>query len=300
MSHKPARSVLLTMEDIDRWKAEVREIESQIGALRDRQAAIQKRLDAASIFIEADPGQLPPVSVSDSGEAASSAKRSGDDATWTATIYQIVAVAQRGITHSELRREVAKTHLSERLAHSDKGFYGGIAKLKERGRLVRHGRRLFTPANLHSARAAGWLEEDDDAENTALTRSPMGEAIVGILANHGDGMVSGELIARLRHDREFARQMTANKTHFYNVIGRLVSRGILEKDGKVYRLPRLAEPPSDAPQAHAQSSPEQAEPVTRTGLKRRLISPIGVREAPTQEDRTGASKPTAPYQDAAE
>jgi hypothetical protein len=161
--------------------------------------------------------------------------------TWTSVIHTILAKAGRGLLHSELRAEVAKTDLAERLANSDKGFYGGIAKLvaEDPPRLVKHKGRLFAPATHQKFMAdvaAGRATDLEDLPHIG-NASPFRDAILEAmkLAFTG-GATSAEIIEELKKNPALISTVLRHPTHTYNVLARMIEHGELTKWNEKYFL----------------------------------------------------------------
>ena len=161
--------------------------------------------------------------------------------TWTSVIHNILREAGRGLLHSELRAEVAKTDLATRLANSDKGFYGGIAKLADEDppRLVKYKGRLFDPpthekfmADVEAGRTAD-LEELPHMGNA----SPFRDAILEFMrTDFKDGATSGQIIDELKKNPALISTVLRHPTHTYNVLARMITHGELTKWNEKYFL----------------------------------------------------------------
>lgn len=154
--------------------------------------------------------------------------------TWTSVIHTILTNIGRGLVHSELRAEVAKTELAERLAKSDKGFYGGIAKLvaQDPPALVKYKGRLFAPATYRKFKAdvdAGRVEDLEDIPHIG-NASPFRDAILELMKSYFTaGATSAEIIEELKKNPALISTIIRHPTHTYNVLARMVEHDELLK-----------------------------------------------------------------------
>lgn len=156
--------------------------------------------------------------------------------TWTATIDAIVQQAGR-MTYDELREEISQTPLGKTLARTDKSFYGAVGKLAGQGRVVRHKGWIYsgkTYAQLKRDIAAGRAVDEEAPRTNPAHYSPFGEAIKTFMDSKPEGAQSSEIIRELRKTPDFAETMDRHKSHFYNVLSRLVEQGELAKGGNNY------------------------------------------------------------------
>ncbi len=159
--------------------------------------------------------------------------------TWTTTMHGIVARFDRGIEYPELRSELGKTHLADRLLETDNSFYGGIKKLLARKLVVYHKGRLFSPKAFEKFRrdlAAGRVE-DIQAPRNHGQHSAVKDTILAMVAEP-DRYNSGDIIEALERNGQIEGEGKNKRTAVYNLIGRMVGRGELVKneDGTL-RLP---------------------------------------------------------------
>src|SRR4051812_19901282 len=90
-------SVLLTMDDVHRWRAEREKFMSEIEALKEKIEALDRRLDAAALFVH--PDQLATISPATTSPSVSSGRIARGS--WTSTIMHILDSAGRGMTYEE-------------------------------------------------------------------------------------------------------------------------------------------------------------------------------------------------------
>jgi hypothetical protein len=131
---------------------------------------------------------------------------------WTETVYQVVAAADRLLTMDELRDALGKVRKLE------KAWISGVQRLKDSGHIVSYKWRIGTPAtrqkffeDVASGRAQD-LPKDNDRELTAR-----------------------EISLELRNDQEFADKLSRNPYQVYQSLRALVAAGRVTKHGKSYR-----------------------------------------------------------------
>jgi hypothetical protein len=248
-----------TLKDIEGWESQCVQIDADIKALLQRKGGLQSLITGARRLLPSQKVAKPspanqrikkvrkatkkrvvrPPKVPKPSKTAKIYKSHGDNATWTATIQEILEKAGRGLTYEELKAEVLKTHLGEKLQRTDKSFYGAIGKLADGKHLVRHKGRLFAAAahvQFMKDVAAGKVA--DTPAPLAGHKSPMTAAVKEFLKTREFGAISSEIVHELKKNPEFVPTLEKNKTHIYNILSRLISREELFKKGERYLLAR--------------------------------------------------------------
>ena len=154
-----------TIEDVRRWKTQFESLRAEEtemkarheatkeGALRTKVEKLGDLISAAAAFVEigleraGNPAQSkhPEEARVTPPSAAKTGHRQPRGKTWTATILKIVEESERGMTYHDLKDEIGKTHLSNRLRETEKAFYSGIWKLSTKGTIVRYRGWVFSP-----------------------------------------------------------------------------------------------------------------------------------------------------------
>lgn len=243
--HQSASGVLLTYSDVQGWEAELVAISAQIEALRHKASDVQKRVDAARLFMppaaevhaprEVTHADAPEVgSERNKADVAVNAQSTVPPSTsdrprltkgqfWENTISGIVSKYPEGLTYAELRDEMGRTKLGPLLRESDKAYQRAISRLAGRDAIKRAYSRVFTPdafATFERKVASG------DASHIVpqpYVRSPMGEAILKIV-HANPSLLGKQIINLLREDPEFDAALSPHETGAFNIIARLVRR----------------------------------------------------------------------------
>ncbi len=258
---------LPTTEDVNRWKLELDRVVTEESdmkarhaaeekALRDRRTRLEKLVMAGAAFVEVtlsesqkpepaplsvvapSSAQTPKPKVARRRQRRKQTSRSRAR-TWTATILKTLKVAGRGMTYAELKSEMAKTHLGETLSRTDRALYGGVGKLANRGQLVKHNGRLFTPdayRRFMSDVATG-KAVDRPAPPTGNRGSPNKVAIFTFLASRPGGATTAEIVHALLNDPPPGLKISENPTVIYNLLSNLKKRRELMRPGDRYFLP---------------------------------------------------------------
>jgi len=160
--------------------------------------------------------------------------RQKNPGSWTSVIHTILTKAGRGLVHAELRSEVAKSELADRLAKSDKGFYGAIAKLADQDPplLVKYKGRLFDPVTYRKFKAdvaAGRVADLEELPHMG-NASPFRDAILDVMkSSFPDGATSTEIIEELKKNPALISTVLRHPTHTYNVLARMIDNKELTK-----------------------------------------------------------------------
>jgi hypothetical protein len=273
LNSSPTR-VVLTVDDVRQWKAGLLAATAQITELLAIRDDLERKLAAAAMFVDVDAVEAEDLgSVADDSDEslkqiakisegpASVAlpmalppkrRRSRTGETWSDVVLEGVSAADLGLTYAEMRDFASESSLGKKLEQSDKGYHNAIGRLARSGEIVRQHGRLFTPDAYKR-----FLEAVDRGEATTtvaqpMAYSPMGEAILNIVAAH-PGELNGKLvITELRRDPEHNATLTPHETGAYNIIARLVRRKHLARrdDGTLLpgpSFPRNAEEQQEEP-----------------------------------------------------
>ena len=236
--HEPT-GVLLTMDDVRRWKSELREIGANMEKLQARADDLTRKLSAAALFLDVRavsddaPDQVPAVAeeedaLKDEAQGATLVRvrrrrRISVGLTWAEVVKRAVEGAEIGMTYAEMRKFAASSELGPKLEMSDKGYHNAIGRLARDGVIVREHGRLFT----HKAYQRFMKEVAEGRQSTVvpmpLAHSPMGEAILKIVQAQ-PGITGKATIAELRKNPEFNATLTPHQTGAYNIIARLAKR----------------------------------------------------------------------------
>lgn len=243
IQHSPG-SVVLTVDDVRQWKARLASIDSEIAALQHQKEGLSRKLAAAAMFLDVDAIEAVEAKENDGPavkaepETLSTSQISINDAkpkrrrnygrpTWRDVILEAVAGAEMGLTYAELRSAVRRTSLGPQLEQSDKGYHNAISRCAAAEEVVRDHGRVFTPDAFKRFMAAVEAGTASTAVTQPFAYSPMGEAILDIVAAR-PGQLNGKgIIHELRKDTEFNATLTPHETSAYNIIARLVRRGQL-------------------------------------------------------------------------
>lgn len=235
---------LLTVEDVLQWKARIEEIVQETHALKNERDALEKKLAAVEVIFGSIPKVGAPLShplpiappdVSARRIQEAPREHEGERDSWPVEILKIFEPKRGPLSYEQLKSEVKAGHLQDEFAKSEKGYYHGISRLLKRGQLAKHKGWLIRPEDLQAIKSEVLLGlRSEIPEFTATRVSPMAEAIKGFLADNSRGVGGGEVIAHLKSDDRFRDTLLRNATGGYNVLGRLLDRGEITKEGKLY------------------------------------------------------------------
>ena len=148
---------------------------------------------------------------------------------WTETVYQVVASADRLMTMDELREALGKVRKLE------KAWISGVQRLKDSGHIVSYKWRIGTPAarqRFLQDVAAGRARD----LQAVRYRSRWGAAICALLKDSNRELTAHEISLELRNDQEFADKLSRNPYQVYQSLRALVAAGRVRKHGRVYRV----------------------------------------------------------------
>jgi hypothetical protein len=253
VSSRAIEASIPTAEMIAVWEAECGRIDEEIAVLQGQRDAYRAMIKGAqALFPFTHRIGRPPDSVGagflpvaqslgdDAPRRRGRPRKSAVPQTWTAVMEDILKRLGRS-SYDEMRTEIGKTHLAEKLEKTEKSFYGAIGKLAGSGLLIKHNGWLFSPeayAQLLKDIEAGTAVDERAHSHNSAHQSPFGDAIKEFMNTKPEGALSSDIISELRKTPEFLDTIEKHKTHAYNVLSRLVDRGELVKGGGRYFPPR--------------------------------------------------------------
>ncbi len=234
-------------------EAYVRELKASLDAdvkllqeLPERIESKRKRLEAAMVFVPPEfVWDLSPVVSANDGALGQASESAVSDQqvldeelgpapklTWIGEVERILREAGRGLTHQEALEEVMKTDLGPQASEGAKGFYRGVAKLAERGLLVKSGGLLIHKEVADAIERSG----------QPLPVGPNGR-IVGtsalvmkVLGEHSTGLTGPQLRDAVAQQAEATSSAREHGQYVYNIAKGLVDKGLVAKRRGVYRL----------------------------------------------------------------
>jgi len=196
----------------------------------------------------------PEPAIAETTEEKPAIQRRRGARSWTGTIKRILVQANRPMTFAELKDAVAETHLGETLNRTDKAFYGSIGKLTERGDIVKHKGRLFSPQAFHQfmedVRAGRAVDESFDGSRAGTSDNAV--ALIRFLKGRGGKGTTTEIVQSLLTNPPDDLNVTNNRNSIYNLINRMYKNGQLIKAGDKYHLP---DEDKGAPNRNGSSAP---------------------------------------------
>ena len=173
--------------------------------------------------------------------------------TWTATIKRIVVQAGSGMTYAELKAKLMTTHLAGTLRKTDKALYTSVGKLNERGDIVKHNGRLYSPKAFRRFMEDVAAGRAVDAPAPIVTggESPNEIAVDRFLKSLPDGATASEIVNSLLNNPPADLAVTKNKNSIYNLLSRHLKSEKLIRRGERYYLPTSKDeaPGSEEPSA---------------------------------------------------
>lgn len=140
MSTYPSASVLLTVEDVERWRAERDVLQHKVATLNGQIENLTRKLDAAHIFMsEASTQAL--LLTADDGDG-----EDGGTTSMRMSIRQALSAAVNGLKYAELKERLCENpEFNQRLARNPQYIYTAVGRLAQKRQLIKHGNRIFAP-----------------------------------------------------------------------------------------------------------------------------------------------------------
>lgn len=240
-NHLPADFILQLKAE---WEADVHLLE----ILPKRIAERRRRYEAALLFAPdgfdpsaplAAKSELPQDKVNnDSSEftlTSSEEIAAANRPSWVVAVRNVLEGCDHGLTHREVFDRIKKAIPDMPTSNGEKGFYNAIARLSERGQLVKHGGFLYSPKVLSGLKARG----KDLPELPGRTRpGGSGEIVLSLLREHKEGLTGPELKRLAASVPDAPRSLIDHGQYIYNILGALIGNGAVVKDDGIYKLNR--------------------------------------------------------------
>lgn len=248
---------LLTVTDIIRLKAD---FEADVRLAEELPARIKlkrRKYEAALMF--APPGfdpnamvfkrsdveqEAPKVAEQESVPALPATQTNGEQPqeqerkrmTWIGELSRVLDVSTRGLPHREVLETLKATELGGRPSEGDKGFYGAVARLEKKGRLVKNGGLLYSAKLVAQMKAQG--EELPDMSLEARRRSGGSAAVVlQVLRESPDGMDAAQIRDAVGGLPGMPGSIAKHAHYIYNVLAPLIGQAEVTKDAQgIYRV----------------------------------------------------------------
>ncbi len=175
---------------------------------------------------------------------------------WTKTVLEIAEFLGRATTPTELKKEVAKTHLGDRLAQTEAAFYGSIAKLTQKKELVRHRGWLFASSVYDKHKRD--VESGEKSEVRQLPQRGRSKNKDVILAHLKTILASTtpELIKVLKANEATKDAVIKNSNPVYTLLKRMVENQEVYKNNGRYSL--MPFPENEAPPGEPEDASENS------------------------------------------
>tara|TARA_R110002051_G_scaffold78941_1_gene142573 strand:- start:468 stop:1283 length:816 start_codon:yes stop_codon:yes gene_type:complete len=235
------KGVLLTSADLARWDEQIRAYRADIALLMAKVDQVQRQKALATELARMMSGEDvgPQASLASASPTRPEARGQANpkprklrEGSWPAVIRDWVYAATSGLSPVEMRSMIeADDKLQARFSESEKGYYHGLSRLQRSGTIIRHKGRYYSPSTFADFQKRVAAGEVEDEPVQTFGHSPMGEAILDIVAST-PGIKGSEIIRELRTDAEFDATLTPHTTGAYNVISRLARRNMILRDGQ--------------------------------------------------------------------
>lgn len=208
----------------------------------ERYREIEARLNGAEAFLGEKLTSLPPLSWT--GESASPVRTTqplnspaDKPPSWKEVVLKLLEGTERGFSGSDLMKRAPEFGLEEyatRYRRNANAFLYGVKRLEDDGLIVRSKGRIYL-ADVWRRIETGELQEHEDAKRPL---GGLGGVVLRIVQDNGP-MTASAIIAAYRRR---AGLQGADPNPIYRILSKLHPRGLLVKDGAIYRLPSQSPP----------------------------------------------------------
>lgn len=236
MSERESSGNVVSDSQVYGWRRRIREIDAETESLSLEKNKLTRLVEMAEM-LESEARLLAGVS----GHHHNSLDGIQKTDTFIKAVLVVAGQFEDGATYEDIREAILKSPLGDKLRMSDKGFYTGLAKLKNRGELIDHNGYVFTPPNLsiYKRKVAAGLKTDKSRDPASERRdSPLYHLVLDVVARE-PGLSAKDVIGRIRQRGEQGKALTDNVNSAYNAIARLKKRGVIEGAGRLERDLRI-------------------------------------------------------------
>lgn len=132
-------SVLLTAEDLLRWREEDRKLDEQIRQLQQKRAEVKRKLDAAEVFAERLPQSQADIELAPPSATARTVDAEGDSA--PKALYENLVRTGDSLNVKQIKARLAEIGFAEKVRTQPNYHYQLVYRLTKSGRLLRRGQR---------------------------------------------------------------------------------------------------------------------------------------------------------------
>jgi hypothetical protein len=235
--------------DVERWKREIAELETNIKELTHKRQILEKRIEAAQALFTLLDSSLETLPQAHSLDSPSQERRIVQhplptkvnvtaESSVISAVEAVITACELGISQPEIKDVLLQTPIGSTVISSDKGFYHAFPRLLDRGAIFKRNGRYFSAEGLARLKRLESQGMSDEAPVTSRS-SLMGDNIMNFVQSK-PGATSKEVIVDLERSRP-PQLPPVNANGVYNVIARLVDQGIIEKrDGKLYPIEHIS------------------------------------------------------------
>ena len=132
-------SVLLTAEDLLRWREEDRQLDEQIRQLQQKRADVKRKLDAAEVFAERLPAIHADAELTPRVPVTRTADADGDSA--PKALCENMARTGDSLKVNQIKQRLIEIGFAEKVKAQPNYHYQLVYRLTKSGRLLRRGER---------------------------------------------------------------------------------------------------------------------------------------------------------------
>lgn len=166
---------------------------------------------------------------------------------WVSALMKTLITENRGMSHKELLLGARKIAPLLPLSTGEKAFYNAIAKLAERGELVKHGGLLYSGQYVQKLRESGRGLPVLPSEPPPRSGSS-GEFVLAALRDHPSGLTAPALRNLLSQKPNAPKSLREHGQYVYNILSTQIGKGVVVKDGSIYRC-------SEKPRSEQEKAP---------------------------------------------
>lgn len=149
---------------------------------------------------------------------------------WATSVKNVLDSAGRGMNRKELFEAVRLNNPDLPVSAGEKGFYNAIAKVLERGNLVKHGDLLFSSQLVEDMKSRG--EELPETPERRIRSGGSADFVLNALQSHPTGLTAPEIKKIVGDIPEAPKSIREHGQYIYNILATLMGSGaVVKKDG---------------------------------------------------------------------
>ncbi len=153
---------------------------------------------------------------------------------WASSVRSVLDSATVGMNRKALFEAVRQHSPDLPVSTGEKGYYNAIAKVAERGQLIKHGDLLFSSKLVEEMKSRG--EDLPEQIGQRVRSGSSADFVINALKDCPDGLTAQELKKKVGGNSEAPKSIREHGQYIYHILTTLIGSGTVVKKGNLYSL----------------------------------------------------------------